>query len=76
MEFCYSCGAPIGEENKSPKEHYCSFCADEDGKVYPKEEIIHGIAHWLLEWQPDLNHDKAIKRAEIYLKSMPHWAED
>lgn len=76
MKFCYSCGAPIDEETKSPKENYCSFCVDEDGKNYSKEEIIHGIAHWFLEWQPDLDHDKAIKRAQIYLKSMPHWVED
>ena len=75
MKFCYSCGAPITEENKSKKENYCDFCVDENGNLYEKEEILHGIAHWFLEWQPNIDHDTAMKRAEYYLKSMPHWAD-
>lgn len=75
-EFCYSCGAPLWMPDfKGPVKNHCKYCVDDDGKIKPKEEIQNGIAEWLKGWQPDLNQEKAVARAEHYMKAMPAWAE-
>lgn len=59
---------------KGPTENYCKYCTDEDGNLKPRDEIRKGVASWFQSWQPDLSEEKALERAEHYLKSMPAWA--
>jgi hypothetical protein len=75
-KFCYSCAVPLDNPDfKGPADNYCKYCTDQNGKLKPKEEIKKGIAQWFSSWQPNLNEQTALKRAEDYMKSMPAWAE-
>ena len=75
-KFCLSCAAPLSNpEFKGPAENYCKYCTDEQGNVKSREEVQSGIAEWFKTWQPDLDDATAMKRAELYMKAMPHWAD-
>lgn len=75
-EFCHSCAAPLSiPDFKGPAENYCKHCTDESGKLKSREEVQQGVAGWFMSWQPGIDPDTAARRAEIYLKSMPAWAD-
>ncbi|MBN2090634.1 hypothetical protein JW964_13565 [candidate division KSB1 bacterium] len=75
-KFCFSCAAPLSlPQFQGPAKDYCINCADSKGNLKPRDEIKSGMAQWFKMWQPGLNDEKAIQRAEYYLKSMPAWAE-
>ena len=75
-QFCYSCGAPLSlPEFKGPAQEYCIHCTDQDGNLKPADQVKVGVAEWLKTWQPDLDQEKAVKRAEKYMQAMPAWAE-
>lgn len=75
MTHCNSCGTYV--EGGEPKDStYCNFCQNSDGKIDEREKIKKGIAGWLKAWSPkELDDETALKRAELYMLSMPHWAE-
>jgi len=75
MKMCLSCGAPLSEEFAGPTETFCKYCTDADGNLKTREEVKQGIAFWLKEWQPNLSDDKALDRADFYMKAMPEWAD-
>ncbi len=76
-KFCHSCTAPLNmPEFKGPAENYCKYCTDESGNLKPREVIHKGIADWFKSWQPDLDDQKASKRAADFMNAMPAWAED
>ncbi len=70
MEFCHSCGAPLGKERF---DSFCNLCCDESGSIKSREEIIKGVSGFLMSWAPDKSGDFQ-NRAEKYVSSMPHWA--
>jgi len=74
MTHCYSCGAIV--QNKQPKEiAYCEYCLDNEGNLKDRSSIKNGVAGWLKQWSPEeLSHKVALERAELYLQSMPKWA--
>ncbi len=74
MTHCYSCGAIV--EKKVPKEKgYCAYCIDNEDKLKDRDTIKIGVAGWLQQWSPEeLSDEVALKRAELYLLSMPEWA--
>jgi len=74
MTHCYSCGAIV--QKMQPKEKaYCEYCIDNEGNLKNRDVIKQGIAGWLSQWTPeDLSDEQALKRAELYLQSMPEWA--
>lgn len=74
MTHCYACGAIV--QKKEPKEiGYCGYCVDNDGNLKDKATIKKGVAGWLKEWSPEeLSDEIALQRAELYLLSMPEWA--
>ncbi len=75
QQFCYACGAPTNHPDfKGPVENYCKYCVDEKGTLKPKDEVKKGMAQWLQTWQPDLDEENALKRAEHYMQAMPAWA--
>jgi hypothetical protein len=74
--FCYSCGAPVDlPEFKGPVEHYCSFCVDDRQMIKARSAVQAGVADWFMAWHPGIDRVTAEKRADHYLKAMPHWAE-
>lgn len=74
MTHCYSCGA-IAEKGQPNEKTYCQYCIDNDGQLKDREAIKNGVAGWLSEWSPQkLEQAEALRRAELYLQSMPQWA--
>ena len=74
-KFCHSCAAPLTEEFKGAAEYYCKFCSDEQGNLKSRGEVRRGIAEWFKGWQPNLDDETALARADAYLNAMPAWAE-
>lgn len=76
QRFCHSCSAPLDvPEFKGPAEDYCKYCTDEEGQLKSREEIQRGIAQYLMSWQPNLDDQTAMVRAEHFMKAMPAWAD-
>ena len=74
--FCHSCAAPLDMPDfKGAAENYCKYCTDESGKLKEKGIVRQGIAEWLKGWQPGIDDNQALDRADLYMKSMPAWAE-
>ncbi len=76
MQHCHACGAPLVEDDlKGPSKIYCRGCCDARGRLRPHADIQSGIAQWFQSWQPGVNEATALKRAELYMRSMPAWAD-
>ncbi|MBT7303850.1 MAG: hypothetical protein HN849_30240 [Victivallales bacterium] len=77
MMWCHACGMCLetpGFRGKS--EIYCNHCTDEGGDLnVAKSEVQEAIAAWFRSWQPNLDDEEAMKRADLYLRAMPEWAE-
>lgn len=74
--YCHSCGMPLtGEVAEKARGNYCQYCSDEQGNLYPKEAVKKGIAEFLSSWAPEKEGTDFAKRAEMYMKAMPAWAE-
>ena len=71
--FCFSCGMPLAKDNK--RGDYCIYCTDEQGNLLSRDHIQNGIAQWLSGFSPDNKKHDFMKRAELYMKSMPEWAD-
>ncbi len=70
---CHSCGMPLVAAEA--RGNYCQYCADEQGKLHPRERVQQGIAQWLEGWAPEEGKKPDfMKRAESYMRAMPAWA--
>ncbi|MGB0712226.1 MAG: hypothetical protein ACPGUC_01580 [Gammaproteobacteria bacterium] len=69
--YCHSCAAPLSGAD----EKYCERCRDDAGQLRDYEEVHESVARWLLSWQPGIGLGVALKRADLYLRAMPAWAE-
>lgn len=77
MKFCHSCGMPLdGKMGKEVVDNFCHFCADESGKLKPREAVQAGIIEWLKMFPAEGSNPNYVKRADSYMKAMPAWAED
>jgi hypothetical protein len=75
--FCQSCTYPLDAPNAmSADPRYCSMCADETGKLKPREVVQASIAGWLKSWQGEISDATATVRAARFMSAMPAWAED
>jgi hypothetical protein len=76
-KYCHSCTMPLGmPDAKGPAENYCKYCTDEKGNLKPRAAVQQGIAGWFKSWQPGIDDKKAMKRADLFMKGLPAWAED
>jgi hypothetical protein len=67
---------PIGEETRNAATaDYCRYCADEQGKLLPREQVQTGVAEWLKSFSPPASDEAFAERASRYMSSMPAWAE-
>jgi Putative zinc ribbon domain len=77
LKFCHSCGMPLdGKMGKETIDNYCHYCADDNGKLKPRETVQNGIIEWLKMFAPEGSNPNYEKRANSYMKAMPAWAED
>ena len=76
--WCHACGMCLETPGfKGNSEIYCIHCTDEDGNMnVARDEVQQAMANWFKSWQPNLDHEKAMRRADLYLRAMPHWADD
>ena len=72
---CYACGAPLNPKFDDPAKDYCKGCCDSQGSLKPRADIQRGIAEWFRSWQPNLDESTALKRADLYMRAMPAWAD-
>jgi hypothetical protein len=78
MMYCHACGMSLGIPGfKGKSDIYCTHCTDEDGNLsVTRDEVQEAMANWFKQWQPDVDDEKAMKRADHYLMAMPQWAAD
>jgi hypothetical protein len=75
-QFCQSCGMPLKDDSKHTNSGTCcKYCADENGKLNPREAVQAGIAEWLKMFAPTKEGTDFMKRADVYLQAMPAWAD-
>ena len=74
-KHCHACAAPLVGDYQGKSDVYCRQCCDDRGVLKARAEIQQGIAQWFKSWQPDLDDATALKRADLYLRSMPAWAD-
>jgi|HubBroStandDraft_1064217.scaffolds.fasta_scaffold971048_2 hypothetical protein len=75
-QHCQSCAAPLADPAfKGNSDRYCSYCVDRSGKLISREQALQNVVGWFKMWQPACGDAELKKRAELYLKSMPAWAE-
>ncbi len=77
MKHCQSCGMPLIPDNsRDGVENYCMYCTNEEKVLKTRQEVQYGIAEWLKMFLPeDQKKVDVVKRADMYLKAMPAWAE-
>ncbi|MBE9399479.1 hypothetical protein IOQ59_19635 [Pontibacterium sp. N1Y112] len=74
--LCHSCCAPLEKpEFIGPSDIYCKYCTDDSGKLKPRKSVQYGIAQWLKSWQPGIDDNTALDRANHFMKAMPAWSE-
>lgn len=72
---CYACGAPLAGDFKGSSDVYCRHCCDNRGQLRPRADIQRGIAQWFRSWQPSLDESTSLRRADLYMRAMPAWAD-
>jgi hypothetical protein len=74
FHWCQSCSVSLADEyNRGVSEHFCKFCADEEGKLKSRSKVRNLIARWFERWQENLTHDEAMRRAGLFMRAMPAW---
>jgi hypothetical protein len=74
---CRSCSVSlISDHNRGVSDCYCRYCSDEEGRLKPRGEVRELIAHWFEEWQGDISHEEAVRRAKIFMEAMPAWSNN
>jgi hypothetical protein len=76
MKFCQSCTMPLSADTQGKDARYCKHCTDDQGELHPRENVKQGIAQWMTTWQPGINQEQALQRAEHFMNAMPAWAEN
>jgi len=75
--YCHSCSASLRDPlHRGRSDRYCRFCADDAGRLRPREDVRSLLAGWLSRWTTGLDEEEAGKRAEMYMSSMPAWSEN
>lgn len=78
QNICQSCGMPM----KGASEHggkdvnnpYCVYCADENGKLKPRNEVREGMVKFFMTSE-NKTREEAEKFVNEYMKKMPAWKE-
>ena len=75
---CYSCGMPLEKaaDHSLGNIHspFCMYCTDEKGNVKPYEDIVKGLAHYLVHSQ-GIVQAAALEMAKETIAQQPHWKQ-
>ncbi len=77
MSNCLSCGMPMASPGDfgggNPENKYCVHCCNPDGDLKSYEEVLEGMANFIMQ---SLNMDKATagSAAREYMSKMPAWS--
>lgn len=73
--FCHSCMVPLDAPALwGPVAHLCRNCTDAAGKLKARSVVRKDIAEWLRSWQPAVDEAESIRRADLFMRSLPAWA--
>ena len=70
---CQSCLALI--DYRQQRRHCRYYCSDDEDQLLPREIPRRHLRYFFQAWQ-NIPREKAEKRADLYMKAMPAWAED
>lgn len=73
--YCHACTIPLSGDTQGPSDVYCKYCTDGQGNLLPREVVQKGVAEWMTEWQ-GVDHDRAMQRADLFMRGLPAWADD
>jgi len=74
--FCRSCMTSLEEpQNRGKSEEFCKWCSDEGGNLLPRNKVLEVMTQWFMRWQSGIDTDEARRRADLYMRSMPAWAD-
>ena len=74
---CLSCSASLlDEEHRGPSDRYCRVCSDEGGNLRPREEVHEILAAWFEHWHGRMEHDEALRQADLFMDRMPAWCKN
>lgn len=77
VQQCQSCSASLDDGvHGGVSDRYCRFCADEQGRLRPREQVQGILARWLQDWQEGLPEPEAKRRAASFMRSMPAWSHN
>lgn len=75
--FCHSCMVPLDAPALwGPVAHLCRNCTDAAGKLKARSVVRKDIAEWLKGWQPAVDEAESIRRADLFMRSLPAWAAE
>ena len=74
---CLSCsGSLLDEGHRGVSDRYCRVCADEGGNLKPREDVREIMAQWFESWHGRMDHDEALRHADIFMNRMPAWCDN
>lgn len=76
--MCESCGMPMGKPEdfggKNIKNNYCVYCSDLNGVLKSYDEILRGMAVFMMKTR-GMTEEDAIKKAKEHMAKMPAWRQ-
>lgn len=86
MKCCASCGMPMQKDEdhggNDASNDWCVHCCHEDGSHKSYNEVLNGMATFMLSdacsqagMEKSENMEEALIRAKKYMQSMPGWSE-
>ncbi len=73
---CQSCSVSLLDgHNRGVSDRFCRFCADDSGRLKPRDEVRRLIAGWMRGWQ-EVEPDEALRRAGLLMRAQPAWSQN
>ena len=77
-KVCESCGMPMRTKDEfgggRPDNSYCVHCCDEKGNLKSYDNMVKGMAQFMMKTQ-GISNEQAIKATKEHLAKMPAWAD-
>lgn len=85
MKYCAACGMPMQKDEDhggtDTSNDWCVYCCNEDGSHKSYDEVLTGMASFMLSdacaqagMEKSKNMEEALGRARGYMKTMPAWS--
>jgi hypothetical protein len=76
-DFCHSCSTSLHvKHHRGAASRYCRYCADETGRLRPREDVERILTNWIANWQGAIGPEEARRRARSLMAAMPAWSSN